>query len=128
MAHIGMLPQHVREEGGYRIKGKTETESQLLMDDAKAVEDAGAFAVVLELVVPRVAQEITRAIQIPTIGIGSGKGCDGQILVLHDLVGYSPWFIPKHVRPEAAVGDAITKAAAAFIARVKGTSVNVVNE
>jgi 3-methyl-2-oxobutanoate hydroxymethyltransferase len=127
MAHIGMLPQHVREEGGYRIKGKTETESQLLMDDAKAVEDAGAFAVVLELVVPRVAQEITRSIQIPTIGIGSGKGCDGQILVLHDLVGYSPWFIPKHVRPEAAVGDAITKAAAAFIARVKGTSVNVVN-
>jgi 3-methyl-2-oxobutanoate hydroxymethyltransferase len=121
MGHIGMLPQRIREEGGYRIKGKTSAESQLLVDDAKAVQDAGAFAVVLELVVPKVADQITRSIQIPTIGIGSGKDCDGQILVFHDLVGYSPWFIPKHVHPEAMVGDAISKAAAAFIAKVKGT-------
>jgi 3-methyl-2-oxobutanoate hydroxymethyltransferase len=124
MAHIGMLPQRVREEGGYKIKGKTSEESQSLVADAKAVENAGAFAVVLELVIPKVANEITQSIQIPTIGIGSGKGCDGQILVIHDLIGYSPWFIPKHVRPEAAVGDAISKAAAAFIAKVKGTSGN----
>jgi 3-methyl-2-oxobutanoate hydroxymethyltransferase len=122
MGHIGMLPQRVREEGGYKIKGKTPAESLQLVEDAKAVEKAGAFAVVLELVAPKVADEITRLIEIPTIGIGSGKHCDGQILVFHDLVGYSPWFIPKHVHPEAAVGDAITKAAAAFIARVKGTS------
>ena len=124
MGHIGMLPQRVREEGGYKIKGKTPAESHLLIEDAKAVEDAGAFAVVLELVTPKVADEITRSIRIPTIGIGSGKDCDGQILVFHDLVGYSPWFIPKHVRPEATVGDAISKAAAAFIAKVKGTSAN----
>lgn len=120
MGHIGMLPQRVREEGGYKIKGKTPAESHLLLEDAKAVEDAGAFAVVLELVAAKVADEITRSIRIPTIGIGSGRDCDGQILVFHDLVGYSPWFIPKHVRPEAAVGDAISKAAAAFIAKVKG--------
>ena len=120
MGHIGMLPQRIREEGGYRIKGKTPAESQLLVEDAKAVENAGAFAVVLELVARKVAHEITRSIQIPTIGIGSGAGCDGQILVFHDLVGYSPWFIPKHVQPEAMVGDAISKAASAFIARVEG--------
>lgn len=121
MGHIGMLPQRIREEGGYKIKGKTAAESHSLVEDAKAVEDAGAFAVVLELVTPKVADEITRSIRIPTIGIGSGKDCDGQILVFHDLVGYSPWFIPKHVRPEASVGDAISQAAAAFIAKVKGT-------
>ena len=124
MGHIGMLPQRVREEGGYKIKGKTPAESLQLVEDAKAVENAGAFAVVLELVAPKVADEITRSIQIPTIGIGSGKHCDGQILVFHDLVGYSPWFIPKHVHPEATVGEAISKAAAAFIARVKGASGN----
>jgi 3-methyl-2-oxobutanoate hydroxymethyltransferase len=121
MGHIGMLPQRVREEGGYRIKGKTPAESVLLLEDAKAVEQAGAFAVVLELIAPKVADQITRSIEIPTIGIGSGKDCDGQILVFHDLVGYSPWFIPKHVHPEAMIGDAISKATAAYIARVKGT-------
>jgi 3-methyl-2-oxobutanoate hydroxymethyltransferase len=79
--------------------------------------------VVLELVAPKVADDITRSIEIPTIGIGSGKDCDGQILVFHDLVGYSPWFIPKHVHPEAMVGDAISKAAAAYIAKVKERAV-----
>ena len=123
MGHIGMLPQRVREEGGYKIKGKTPAESLQLVEDAKAVENAGAFAVVLELVAPKVADEITRSTQIPTIGIGSGKHCDGQILVFHDLVGYSPWFIPKHVHPEAMVGEAISKAAAAYIARVKERAV-----
>src|SRR5258708_39435147 len=103
------------------MQRKTTAETQALIEDGEAVGDAGAFAVVLELVAPKVADEITRSIRIPTIGIGSGKDCDGQILVFHDLVGYSPWFIPKHVRPEATVGDAISKAAAAFIAQVKGT-------
>jgi 3-methyl-2-oxobutanoate hydroxymethyltransferase len=120
MGHIGMLPQHIREEGGYHLKGKTEAEKQFLLDEAKAVEGAGAFAVVLELVRPGVAGEITEAISIPTIGIGSGSECDGQILVFHDLVGYSPWFVPKHVRPQAKVGEEIIQAAKAFIAGVKG--------
>jgi 3-methyl-2-oxobutanoate hydroxymethyltransferase len=119
MGHIGMLPQHIREEGGYHLKGKTDAEKQFLVNEAKAVEAAGAFAVVLELVRSNVASEITRTISIPTIGIGSGLECDGQILVFHDLVGYSPWFIPKHVQPQAKVGEEITRAAKAFIARVK---------
>ena len=120
MAHIGMLPQHIRVEGRYKMKGKSEAERKLLLADARAVEKAGAFAVVLELVFPEMSAEITGTIQIPTIGIGSGSECDGQILVIHDLVGYSPWFIPKHVRPEAEVGNMVTRAAQAFIAQVKG--------
>jgi 3-methyl-2-oxobutanoate hydroxymethyltransferase len=119
MGHIGMLPQHVREEGGYHLKGKTEAEKQFLLEEAKAVEAAGAFAVVLELVRTGVAAEITRTISIPTIGIGSGSECDGQILVFHDLIGYSPWFVPKHVRQLANVGEEIIRAAKAFIAGVK---------
>jgi 3-methyl-2-oxobutanoate hydroxymethyltransferase len=97
--HLGMLPQHVQEEGGYLIKGKTEAERQALLDDAKALADAGAFAIVLELVTPPVAREITTRIPIPTIGIGSGDDCDGQILVTPDLIGLFPWFTPRFVKP-----------------------------
>jgi 3-methyl-2-oxobutanoate hydroxymethyltransferase len=119
MGHIGMLPQHIQEEGGYHRKGKTDAEKQFLINEAKAVEEAGAFAVVLELVRSNVAGEITRTISIPTIGIGSGLECDGQILVFHDLVGYSPWFIPKHVHPQAKIGEEIMRAARMFITEVK---------
>ena len=99
LGHLGMLPQHVREEGGYRIKGKIEVERQALLEDAQALVEAGAFGIVLELVTPKVAAEITAAIPIPTIGIGSGPDCDGQILVTHDLVGMFPWFTPRFVKP-----------------------------
>jgi 3-methyl-2-oxobutanoate hydroxymethyltransferase len=99
LGHLGMLPQHVREEGGYRIKGKNESERESLLSDAKALAEAGAFAIVLELVTPPVAKEITQNIPIPTIGIGSGPDCDGQILVTHDLLGTYPWFTPKFVKP-----------------------------
>jgi len=112
--HLGMLPQHVVEEGGYRIKGKLETEHQKLLDDAKALTDAGAFAVVLELVTPPVAQEISRSISVPTIGIGSGEGCDGQILVTPDLVGLFPWFTPRFVKPLANCSAEIKSAVAAW--------------
>ena len=98
IGHLGMLPQHVVEEGGYLIKGKVEAEHQALLADAQALVDAGAFAVVLELVTAPVAKEITAKIPIPTIGIGSGVDCDGQILVTTDLLGTSPGFIPKHVK------------------------------
>ncbi|MBI3413990.1 MAG: 3-methyl-2-oxobutanoate hydroxymethyltransferase [Verrucomicrobia bacterium] len=98
LGHLGMLPQHVVEEGGYRIKGKVEAEHAALVDDAQALVDAGAFAVVLELVTAPVAKELTAKISIPTIGIGSGADCDGQILVTTDLFGTSPGFIPKHVK------------------------------
>ena len=119
MAHIGMLPQHVREQGGYKVKGKTQLEAEALIADARAVERAGAFSVVLEIVVPEVTRQITNAISIPTIGIGSGEHCDGQILVTHDLIGLFPWFTPKFVSPEARVADEIRKATRAFIERTR---------
>jgi len=121
MAHIGMLPQSVREEGGYKIKGRIQSEAAALLADARAVEKAGAFSVVLEIVLAEVAQQITKAIAIPTIGIGSGEHCDGQILVTHDLIGLFPWFTPKFVSPEARVGEEIRRAARAFIERTKSS-------
>jgi len=123
MAHIGMLPQSVREEGGYKIKGRTQSEAEALLSDARAVEKAGAFSVVLEIVLADVAKQITSAIGIPTIGIGSGEHCDGQILVTHDLIGLFPWFTPKFVSPEARVSEEIRRAARAFIDRTKSTGV-----
>jgi 3-methyl-2-oxobutanoate hydroxymethyltransferase len=117
MAHIGMLPQSVREQGGYRIKGRNPSETEALLADARAIEAAGAFSVVLEIVLADVAKQITNAIGIPTIGIGSGEHCDGQILVTHDLIGLFPWFTPKFVSPEARVAEEIRRAARAFIDR-----------
>jgi len=104
LGHLGMLPQSVREEGGYHVKGKITAERDALLADATALADAGAFAVVLELVTAEVAKEITERVSIPTIGIGSGPDCDGQILVTHDLMGMFPWFTPKFVQPRLAWG------------------------
>jgi 3-methyl-2-oxobutanoate hydroxymethyltransferase len=101
VGHLGMLPQHVLEEGGYKIKGRDAHQRAALLEGAKALEAAGAFAIVLELVTPVVAAEISAAIRIPTIGIGSGPQCDGQILVTPDLVGTFPWFTPGFVRRRA---------------------------
>ena len=100
LGHLGMLPQHVLEEGGYHVKGKREPEHQKLLADALALVKAGAFGVVLELVTPRVAKELTRQLPIPTIGIGAGPDCDGQVLVTPDLLGMLPWFSLKHVKPK----------------------------
>lgn len=101
IGHIGMLPQHVLEEGGkYRIKGRDDAGHAKLLDDAAALAEAGAFAVVLELVTPLVAKEITEKFPFATIGIGSGPDCDGQILVTHDLLGTFPWFTPKFVNKQ----------------------------
>ncbi len=112
--HLGMLPQHVLEEGGYHIKGKKDAEHQKLLDDAKALANAGAFAIVLELVTPPVAQEISKSVLVPTIGIGSGPDCDGQILVTHDLVGAFPWFTPRFVKPRVNCAAEIKSAVAAW--------------
>jgi 3-methyl-2-oxobutanoate hydroxymethyltransferase len=120
VGHIGMLPQHVLEEGGYRVKGRTAEQRNALLNDARAVEEGGGFAVVLELIDPLVAAEITRTLSIPTIGIGSGTGCDGQILVFHDLVGYFPWFKPKHAKAESDLATEIRKAARDYIKRTRG--------
>ena len=105
LGHLGMLPQSVREEGGYHVKGKEESEREALLADARALAEAGAFAIVLELVAPPVAKEITQTIPVPTIGIGSGPDCDGQILVTTDLLGTFPWFTPKFVKPRLNAAD-----------------------
>lgn len=114
IGHLGMLPQSVREEGGYKIKGKSDAERQALMADAKALEDAGACAIVLELVTPVVAKAITESLAIPTIGIGSGADCDGQILVIHDLVGAFPWFTPKFIKPRMNGAEQMRNAISAW--------------
>jgi 3-methyl-2-oxobutanoate hydroxymethyltransferase len=107
LGHVGMLPQSVQEEGGYRIKGKTEPEEAQLHRDGQALTEAGAFGVVLELVAPLAAGRLTKSLPIPTIGIGSGPHCDGQILVTTDLFGTSPGFIPRHVQPRGDLASAM---------------------
>lgn len=119
MAHIGMMPQRVRIEGGYRIKGKTPEEVERLLADARAAEAAGAFGLLLELVQADTAARITQSVSIPTIGIGSGPGCDGQVLVTPDLIGSFPWFTPKFVQPRARVAEQVREAVAGYIAAVK---------
>jgi 3-methyl-2-oxobutanoate hydroxymethyltransferase len=121
MGHIGMLPQSVLLEGGYRLKGKTQDASNALLADAMALTAAGVFAIVLELVHPDAAQRITEAVSVPTIGIGSGPHCDGQVLVTHDLTGAFPWFRPKFATAKAAVGETIRSAAARFAAEVRAS-------
>jgi 3-methyl-2-oxobutanoate hydroxymethyltransferase len=115
MGHIGMLPQSVKEEGGYKIKGRSEAEKERLLADALALQEAGIFALVMELVEAETARKITAELQIPTIGIGSGTHCGGQILVTHDLIGLFPWFRPKFVTAKTDVASAIRAAAEAFI-------------
>lgn len=110
MGHLGMLPQHVLEEGGYKVKGKVEAEHQALLADALALQEAGAFSVVLELVTPPVATHISEQLKIPTIGIGSGRQCDGQVLVTLDLLGMFPWVKLKHVKPTMNGGAEIVAA------------------
>jgi len=108
IGHLGMLPQHVLEEGGkYRIKGRDDAGHATLLQDAAALAEAGAFAVVLELVAPPVAKEITERFAFATIGIGSGPDCDGQILVTNDLIGTFPWFTPRFVKPELNAAEQI---------------------
>ncbi len=110
IGHLGMLPQHVLEEGGYKIKGRRDDEREALLEDALALEQAGAFALVLELVTPPVAAQLTSRLSIPTIGIGSGPDCDGQILVTPDLVGGFPWFTPRFVQPRLQTAAAMRSA------------------
>jgi 3-methyl-2-oxobutanoate hydroxymethyltransferase len=112
LGHLGMLPQSVLEEGGYRVKGKREAEHQELLRDADALVAAGAFALVLELVTPPVAKELSARVSVPTIGIGSGPDCDGQILVTPDLLGMLPWFSLKHVKPKLNAAEQIRRVVA----------------
>ncbi len=101
MGHLGMMPQSVNRYGGYKVQGREATQADALLNDAKALEAAGAFALVLEAVPATVAQTITQEVSIPTIGIGAGLHCDGQVLVLYDLLGLFDEFVPKFVKPYA---------------------------
>jgi 3-methyl-2-oxobutanoate hydroxymethyltransferase len=109
MAHIGLLPQKVKTSGGYKAAGKTEDAARQLLEDARKVEEAGAFSVVLECMPADVAAEITAAITIPTIGIGSGAGCSGQVQVLTDVLGLSG-FTPRHAKHYAEIGEIMRNA------------------
>lgn len=111
MAHVGFTPQSVNALGGYRVQGRDEAAAKTLHEDARAVEEAGAFAVVLEMVPANVAAEVTAALEIPTVGIGAGVGCDAQVLVWQDMVGMTPGRLPRFVRRFGEVGEALRQAA-----------------
>lgn len=118
MAHIGLTPQSINVMGGFKVQGRERSQWKALEDDARAVAEAGAFAVVLEAMPEPLAKRITRAIPIPTIGIGAGLGCDGQILVMEDMLGLSPR-VPKFVREFGQVGAAIDRAVRAYAEEVR---------
>jgi 3-methyl-2-oxobutanoate hydroxymethyltransferase len=119
MGHIGLTPQSVNKLGGYRVQGKTAEAARALLDDAKALEQAGAFAIVLEVVPREIARLITESISIPTIGIGAGPYCDIQVLVLHDLLGLSFGKLARFVRPYANLSGTITDAVSRFAEDVR---------
>ena len=110
MGHVGLTPQSVNALGGYRVQGKTPATADQLLRDARSVEAAGAFAIVLEAIPRELAAEITRSVRIPTIGIGAGPDCDGQVLVLHDMLGLTFQDAPKFARRYANVGETISQA------------------
>jgi 3-methyl-2-oxobutanoate hydroxymethyltransferase len=119
MGHVGLAPQRVHALGGFRVQGKTDETAERILADALAIEQAGAFAVVLEAIPAAVAARVTSALSIPTIGIGAGRACDGQVLVCTDLLGMSRGRSPKFVKRFAELGDAIVNASRAFIDEVR---------
>ena len=119
MGHIGLTPQSVNQFGGYRVQGKTPRAAVQLLNDARALEEAGAFSVVLESVPAPLAQIITERIGIPTIGIGAGPYCDGQVQVLHDILGLFTEFVPKHTKAYAHLAEAISAAVSHYTDEVK---------
>jgi len=115
MGHIGLTPQSVNVFGGFKVQGKTERAARTLLDDAIALEAAGAFAIVLELVPSELARLVTERLQIPTIGIGAGAACDGEIQVLHDILGLFPDFTPRHTKRFGELGTAMRAAVDAYV-------------
>jgi 3-methyl-2-oxobutanoate hydroxymethyltransferase len=119
MGHIGLTPQSINQLGGHKIQGKTPEAAKRLLDDAIALDKAGAFAVVLETVPAPLAALISKKISIPTIGIGAGAGCDGQVQVIHDILGSFTDYVPKHTKRYATIADITAKAVAQYHAEVK---------
>ncbi|MFC4302874.1 3-methyl-2-oxobutanoate hydroxymethyltransferase [Cohnella boryungensis] len=120
LGHIGLTPQMVHQIGGYKVQGKSSEQAERLLQDAKALEQAGAFGIVLELVTEELAAAVTHSIGIPTIGIGAGRGCDGQVLVYHDLLKYGSGIRDKKmVKSYANIGDTVREAIAQYVDEVK---------
>lgn len=119
VGHVGLTPQSVHRWGGYKVQGRAANEAERIVADARAVEEAGAFCVVLECVPGKLAQAITETLLIPTIGIGAGAQCDGQVLVMHDLLGLNPGFTPKFVKRYANLHEQIVDAVARYTREVK---------
>ncbi|EJL40883.1 3-methyl-2-oxobutanoate hydroxymethyltransferase [Brevibacillus agri] len=119
VGHIGLTPQSVHQLGGYKVQGRDLEAAKKLLDDALAIQQAGAFAIVLECVPEEVAKMIAEKLEIAVIGIGAGAGCDGQVLVFHDLVGYASQLTPKFVKRYADIGTSIREAVAAYIKEVE---------
>jgi len=119
MGHLGMTPQSVHQFGGYRMQGREEAAALRIEEDAKMLQDAGIFALVLELVPADLARRITQDLSIPTIGIGAGPDCDGQVQVVHDILGLYDKFVPKHTKQYAKLWDAIREALSSYAAEVR---------
>jgi 3-methyl-2-oxobutanoate hydroxymethyltransferase len=119
MGHLGLTPQSVHALGGYRVQGRDEAGAERLMQDAKALEEAGAFAIVLELIPGPLASRITKSLAIPTIGIGAGPACDGQVLVLHDMLGLNDRFNAKFIKRYATLAQDVREAVELFAAEVR---------
>ncbi len=119
MGHIGLTPQSVHQLGGHRVQGRDEDAANRILNEAKMLEEAGAYAIVLETVPAELATRITQAVGIPTIGIGAGPECDGQVLVIYDLIGLSPDFNPRFLKKYANVGLDVMRACKAFSSEVK---------
>ncbi len=120
MGHIGLTPQSVNQFGGYKVQGKTPAAAVKLINDAVALEQAGAYAIVLETIPAQLGEVITQKVSIPTIGIGAGPHCDGQVQVFHDLLGLFEEFVPKHAKRYAQLGEVIKEAVGRYVAEVKG--------
>ena len=120
MGHLGLTPQSIHQLGGYGVQGKEEETAQKMIDDALALEESGIYSLVLECVPSLLAREITRQLKVPTIGIGAGVDCDGQVLVTHDLIGYFDRFVPKFIKRYANVNEEIKKAI--------GTSIHILED
>jgi 3-methyl-2-oxobutanoate hydroxymethyltransferase len=118
MAHVGLTPQSVHALGGFSVRGRKRAEVEKMLDDTLSLEQAGAFAVVLEMVPAEVATLVTQRLAIPTIGIGAGAGCDGQVLVFHDMMGFTSGYIPKHNKRYANLAETIVEAARAYVREV----------
>ena len=118
MGHIGLTPQSLHQFGGYKVQGKTHAAAVKLINDAQALEEAGAYAIVLETIPAALAKIITERVNIPTIGIGAGAHCDGQVLVLHDMLGLYPDFVPKHVKQYAHLAEDIRRAVHQYASEV----------